>query len=212
MPSSSRTRWKKWQKKLKTHGVEKLDKQQKILISFWTRLGVQFHDPPWFFSLFILFYIFFVYLTFMPFIYMQVRTGARVSNEEILGFAKLFNDELTLDNISRLLSWSLWYLKLYSPCLLFFNWYQYHLAAVWDAIIISLLMLLFAAFRPRLLSMCKYMGIDTKLFKFSFSDAYLRYMLRKRLQRWDTYLFIIRILYTVFWKQVSFLWEKLISW
>jgi LETM1 and EF-hand domain-containing protein 1 len=40
----------------------------------------------------------------MPFIYMQVRTGARVSNEEILGFAKLFNDELTLDNISRLLS------------------------------------------------------------------------------------------------------------
>lgn len=67
----------------------------------------------------------------------KVRTGARVSNEEILGFAKLFNDELTLDNISR----------------------------------------------PRLLSMCKYMGIDTKLFKFSFSDAYLRYMLRKRLQR-----------------------------
>ncbi|KAL8487266.1 hypothetical protein ACS0TY_023806 [Phlomoides rotata] len=31
----------------------------------------------------------------------RVRTGARVSNEEILGFAKLFNDELTLDNISR---------------------------------------------------------------------------------------------------------------
>jgi hypothetical protein len=31
----------------------------------------------------------------------QVRTGSRVSNEEILGFAKLFNDELTLDNISR---------------------------------------------------------------------------------------------------------------
>lgn len=31
----------------------------------------------------------------------QVRTGASVSNEEILGFAKLFNDELTLDNISR---------------------------------------------------------------------------------------------------------------
>ncbi|KAG5047027.1 hypothetical protein JHK86_016433 [Glycine max] len=29
-----------------------------------------------------------------------VRTGARVSNDEILGFAKLFNDELTLDNIS----------------------------------------------------------------------------------------------------------------
>ena len=34
---------------------------------------------------------------------LQLRTGARVSNEEILGFAKLFNDELTLDNISRLL-------------------------------------------------------------------------------------------------------------
>lgn len=33
----------------------------------------------------------------------QVRRGTRVSNEEILGFAKLFNDELTLDNISRLL-------------------------------------------------------------------------------------------------------------
>lgn len=32
----------------------------------------------------------------------QVRTGAGVSNDEILGFAKLFNDELTLDNISRL--------------------------------------------------------------------------------------------------------------
>lgn len=31
----------------------------------------------------------------------RVRTGAGVSNEEILGFAKLFNDELTLDNISR---------------------------------------------------------------------------------------------------------------
>ncbi|KAE8022711.1 hypothetical protein FH972_008492 [Carpinus fangiana] len=67
----------------------------------------------------------------------RVRTGALVSNDEILGFAKLFNDELTLDNISR----------------------------------------------PRLLSMCKYMGIDTKLFKFAFTDAYLRYMLRKRLQR-----------------------------
>ncbi|KAK7815070.1 mitochondrial proton/calcium exchanger protein [Quercus suber] len=67
----------------------------------------------------------------------KVRRGTSVSNEEILVFAKLFNDELTLDNISR----------------------------------------------PRLLSMCKYMGIDTKLFKFSFSDAYLRYMLRKRLQR-----------------------------
>lgn len=31
----------------------------------------------------------------------QVRKGVRVSNDEILGFAKLFNDELTLDNVSR---------------------------------------------------------------------------------------------------------------
>ncbi|KAK9287976.1 hypothetical protein L1049_016421 [Liquidambar formosana] len=62
----------------------------------------------------------------------RVRRGARVSNEEILGFAKLFNDELTLDNINR----------------------------------------------PRLVNMCKYMGISP----FG-TDAYLRYMLRKRLQR-----------------------------
>ncbi|KAL8262783.1 hypothetical protein R6Q59_024132 [Mikania micrantha] len=61
----------------------------------------------------------------------KVRTGASVSNEEILGFAKLFNDELTLDNISR----------------------------------------------PRLVNMCKYMGIQPYG-----TDAYLRYMLRKRLQ------------------------------
>ncbi|XP_052172417.1 uncharacterized protein LOC127788315 isoform X2 [Diospyros lotus] len=61
----------------------------------------------------------------------KVRRGARVSNEEILGFAKLFNDELTLDNISR----------------------------------------------PRLVNMCKYMGISP----FG-TDAYLRFMLRKRLQ------------------------------
>ncbi|RWR83920.1 LETM1 and EF-hand domain-containing protein 1, mitochondrial-like protein [Cinnamomum micranthum f. kanehirae] len=60
----------------------------------------------------------------------KVRTGARVSNEEILGFAKLFNDELTLDNISR----------------------------------------------PRVVNMCKYMGISPYG-----TDAYLRYMLRKRL-------------------------------
>lgn len=32
----------------------------------------------------------------------KVRTGAGVSNDEILGFAMLFNDALTLDNISRL--------------------------------------------------------------------------------------------------------------
>ncbi|XVE80831.1 hypothetical protein DITRI_Ditri15bG0011900 [Diplodiscus trichospermus] len=62
----------------------------------------------------------------------RVRRGAGVSNEEILGFAKLFNDELTLDNICR----------------------------------------------PRLINMCKYMGISP----FG-TDAYLRYMLRKRLQR-----------------------------
>ncbi|BAT83495.1 uncharacterized protein HKW66_Vig0111200 [Vigna angularis] len=61
----------------------------------------------------------------------KVRTGARVSNDEILGFAKLFNDELTLDNISR----------------------------------------------PRLVNMCKYMGISPYG-----TDGYLRYMLRKRLQ------------------------------
>ncbi|GAV67136.1 LETM1 domain-containing protein [Cephalotus follicularis] len=62
----------------------------------------------------------------------RVRTGAGVSNDEILGFAKLFNDELTLDNISR----------------------------------------------PRLVNMCKYMGISPYG-----TDMYLRYMLRKRLQR-----------------------------
>ncbi|XVF41403.1 hypothetical protein PTKIN_Ptkin01aG0277300 [Pterospermum kingtungense] len=61
----------------------------------------------------------------------KVRTGAGVTNDEILGFAKLFNDELTLDNISR----------------------------------------------PRLVNMCKYMGISPYG-----TDAYLRYMLRKRLQ------------------------------
>ncbi|KAG6408421.1 hypothetical protein SASPL_131432 [Salvia splendens] len=61
----------------------------------------------------------------------RIRTGARVSNDEILGFAKLFNDELTLDNISR----------------------------------------------PRLVNMCKYMGVSP-----IGTDAYLRYMLRKRLQ------------------------------
>ncbi|GAB4855908.1 hypothetical protein Ancab_024548 [Ancistrocladus abbreviatus] len=61
----------------------------------------------------------------------KVRTGAPVTNEEILGFAKLFNDELTLDNISR----------------------------------------------PRLVNMCKYMGIRPYG-----TDAHLRFMLRKRLQ------------------------------
>ncbi|KAG6700426.1 hypothetical protein I3843_08G107400 [Carya illinoinensis] len=60
------------------------------------------------------------------------RRGGHVSNDEILGFAKLFNDELTLDNISR----------------------------------------------PRLVNMCKYMGISSYG-----TDAYLRFMLRKRLQQ-----------------------------
>ncbi|KAK1298319.1 hypothetical protein QJS10_CPB14g01663 [Acorus calamus] len=60
----------------------------------------------------------------------KVRKGGRVSNDEILSFAKLFNDELTLDNVSR----------------------------------------------PRLISMCKYMGI--KPFG---TDSYLRYQLRKKL-------------------------------
>ncbi|XP_042382249.1 mitochondrial proton/calcium exchanger protein-like [Zingiber officinale] len=61
----------------------------------------------------------------------KVRTGAPVSNDEILSFAKLFNDELTLDNISR----------------------------------------------PRLINMCKYMGIPP----FG-TDNYLRFMLRRKLQ------------------------------
>lgn len=60
----------------------------------------------------------------------KVRRGELVSNDDILGFAKLFNDELTLDNISR----------------------------------------------PRLVSMCKYMGV-----KPYGTDAYLRYMLRSKL-------------------------------
>ncbi|CAN6228687.1 unnamed protein product [Urochloa humidicola] len=61
----------------------------------------------------------------------KVRKGGHVSNEEILSFAKLFNDELTLDNMSR----------------------------------------------PRLVNMCKYMGIQP----FG-TDHYLRFMLRKKLQ------------------------------
>ncbi|EOA25994.1 hypothetical protein CARUB_v10019389mg [Capsella rubella] len=61
----------------------------------------------------------------------KVRRGQIVHNDELLGFAKLFNDELTLDNISR----------------------------------------------PRLINMCKYMGIS----QFG-TDTYLRYMLRKRLR------------------------------
>ncbi|KAH1127450.1 hypothetical protein GYH30_016161 [Glycine max] len=64
----------------------------------------------------------------------MAKTGARVSNDEILGFAKLFNDELTLDNISRL----------DLPNYLMMN-------------------------MPRLVNMCKYMGIS--LYG---TDAYLR--------------------------------------
>ncbi|KAF9615645.1 hypothetical protein IFM89_025454 [Coptis chinensis] len=61
-----------------------------------------------------------------------IRKGAHASNEEILRFAKLFNDELTLDNIRK----------------------------------------------PRLVSMCKYLGISPYG-----SEAYLRYMLQKRIER-----------------------------
>ncbi|XP_024030213.1 mitochondrial proton/calcium exchanger protein [Morus notabilis] len=64
----------------------------------------------------------------------KVRKGERVSNDEILGFAKFFNDELTLDNISR----------------------------------------------PRLMNMCKYMGITPLSYV---TDSYLRYVLRRRLQK-----------------------------
>ncbi|CAM6100588.1 unnamed protein product [Calypogeia fissa] len=60
----------------------------------------------------------------------KVRTGSNVTNEDILEFAKLFNDELTLDNLTR----------------------------------------------PRLVSMCKYMGIQPYG-----TDAYLRYSLRTKL-------------------------------
>ncbi|GAA0160868.1 secondary carrier transporter [Lithospermum erythrorhizon] len=62
----------------------------------------------------------------------NVRRGTAISNDEILVFAKLFNDELTLDNISR----------------------------------------------PRLVNMCKYMSISPYG-----TDAYLRYMLQKRLRK-----------------------------
>lgn len=42
-------------------------------------------------------------LSYVPFLcFLQIRKGSSISNEEILGFAKLFNDELTLDNINRL--------------------------------------------------------------------------------------------------------------
>ncbi|KAJ0744547.1 hypothetical protein HanPI659440_Chr10g0388891 [Helianthus annuus] len=63
----------------------------------------------------------------------KVRRCASVSNDEIRGSTKLFNDELTLDNISR----------------------------------------------PRLVNMCKYNAIG----QFG-TNAYVRYMLRKRLQEY----------------------------
>lgn len=65
----------------------------------------------------------------------KVRHGEKVSNDDIIGFAKLFNDELTLDNISR----------------------------------------------SRLVSMCKYMGLQAYG-----TDAYLRYILRAKLSRIKT--------------------------
>ncbi|XBI30740.1 hypothetical protein VPH35_054426 [Triticum aestivum] len=61
----------------------------------------------------------------------KVRTGSYVDNGEILGFAKLFSDELTLDNMSR----------------------------------------------PRLVNMCKYMGIQSYG-----TNNYLRFMLRRKLK------------------------------
>ncbi|MFQ6667792.1 hypothetical protein Gotur_033689 [Gossypium turneri] len=89
----------------------------------------------------------------------KVRTGAGVSNDEILGFAKLFNDELTLDNISR--------------------WKKKRGIVVSFSLLHYLMMLAdsFVGYRPRLVNMCKYMGISPYG-----TDAYLRYMLRKRLQ------------------------------
>ncbi|EPS63167.1 hypothetical protein M569_11620, partial [Genlisea aurea] len=78
----------------------------------------------------------------------KVRRGSRVSNDEILGFAKLFNDELTLDNISRQAN------------------VTYRKKICIDV--------------SRLLTMCKYMGIGTIGLG---TDSYLRYMLRKKLQK-----------------------------
>jgi hypothetical protein len=34
-------------------------------------------------------------------VYVQVRAGKEVDNAEIIKFARLFNDELTLDNLER---------------------------------------------------------------------------------------------------------------
>lgn len=97
---------------------------------------------------------------------LQLRKGARVSNDEILSFAKLFNDELTLDNISRL-ALLITNFSVLKELLIFFTTKRA------PSFILPVL-----AFRPRLVNMCKYMGISP----FG-TDAYLRYMLRKRLQR-----------------------------
>ncbi|XP_035838736.1 uncharacterized protein LOC110908628 [Helianthus annuus] len=73
---------------------------------------------------------------------------------------KLFNDELTLDNISRLVvaSIQIFYIR----CILYFS-------------LISIYIDFYR--RPRLVNMCKYNVISP----FG-TDAYVRYMLRKRLQ------------------------------
>lgn len=100
----------------------------------------------------------------------QVRTGARVSNDEILGFAKLFNDELTLDNISRLV---LLPLLCSTSCILLLRILHFGIALS----LLTHLLVVKMENRPRLVNMCKYMGISPYG-----TDAYLRYMLRKRLQ------------------------------
>lgn len=96
-----------------------------------------------------------------------------MSNEEILGFAKLFNDELTLDNVSRLL------LQLH-----FYNFdFLPFTVTVWQngCAYVNLSgknNMLLVKCRPRLVNMCKYMGIIPYG-----TDAYLRYMLRNRLRK-----------------------------
>ncbi|CAG7905319.1 unnamed protein product [Brassica rapa] len=87
-----------------------------------------------------------------------VRKGRLVQNDEILGFAKLFNDELTLDNISRFVA----------P-------FRLNLRDV--LLCVHVLTSLSSIYRPRLVSMCRIMGISPYG-----TDAYLRYMLRKRLR------------------------------
>ncbi|CAN7135041.1 unnamed protein product [Brassica rapa subsp. narinosa] len=87
-----------------------------------------------------------------------VRKGRLVQNDEILGFAKLFNDELTLDNISRFVAPFLLNLRNVLLC-------------------VHVLTSLSSIYRPRLVSMCRIMGISPYG-----TDAYLRYMLRKRLR------------------------------